>query len=74
MDHELHMDGGPEEWLRRIAVSQSLAIVPDEVAAALVAIGFAQRIDDGSLTATAAGRVHLDARGIILTRNRERKP
>jgi hypothetical protein len=38
--------------------------VPDHVAAALLAIGFAARKTDGSLSATEAGRTHLTARGI----------
>ena len=64
MDEALHLDAGPEEWLRRIARSRSLAIVPDHIAVALIALGFAQRLGDGSLVATAAGRDHLHARGI----------
>ena len=72
MDPEIHLDGGPEEWLRRIALSRSLAVVPDHIAVALVAIGFAERIADGALTATPAGRAHLDARGIRNVRSRER--
>ena len=64
MDKELQLDSGPEEWLRRIALSRSLAIVSDQVAVALIAVGFAKRGADGSLTATVAGRAHLDVRGI----------
>ena len=72
MDQEIYLDGEPEEWLRRIALSRSLAMVPDHIAAALVAIGFAERSADGALTATSAGRAHLDARGIRNVRSRER--
>jgi len=32
--------------------------------APLIALGFAQRLGNGSLVATATGRAHLDARGI----------
>jgi hypothetical protein len=71
-DPETHVDGGPEEWFRRIALSRSLAMVPNHIAAALVAIGFAERTGDGALTATPAGRAHLDARGISKVRSRKR--
>ena len=37
----LDLDGGPEEWLRRIARGGSLVGVPDNAAIALLAIGFA---------------------------------
>ena len=60
----LHLDGGPEEWLRRIARGGSLVGVPDNAAIALLAIGFAEREGDGTLSATEAGIAHLDARGI----------
>ena len=64
MEQVSHLDGGPEEWLRRIAGNRSFSGVPDNVAVALLAIGFAARKDDGSLSATQAGRTHLAARGI----------
>ena len=60
----LHLDGGPEEWLRRIARGGSLMGVPDNAAIALLAIGFAEREGDGTLSATEAGIAHLAARGI----------
>ena len=60
----LHLDGGPEEWLRRIARGGALVGVPDNAAIALLAIGFAERGADGTLSATEAGKTHLDARGI----------
>ena len=67
MDSVSHLDGGPEEWLRRIALGRpALTGVPDNIAVALLAIGFADRKADGSLSATRAGRTHLDARGIPL--------
>src|SRR5205085_7375546 len=56
MEQVSHLDGGPEEWLRRIAGNRSFSGVPDHVAAALLAIGFAARKADGSLSATEAGR------------------
>ena len=64
MDQVSHLDGGPEEWLRRIAVGRPFVGVPDNVAVALLAIGFAARKEDGSLSATEAGKSHLNARGI----------
>jgi hypothetical protein len=64
MDQVSHLDGGPEEWLRRIAVGRRFVGVPDNVAVALLAIGFAARKEDGSLSATEAGKSHLNARGI----------
>jgi hypothetical protein len=64
MDNEPNLSGASQEWLRRIALNRSLAAVPDPVAVSLVAIGYAQRFADGSLAATAAGRGHLDARGL----------
>ena len=71
MDQEIYLDGGPEEWLRRIALSRSLAMVPEHIAVALVAVGFAERAADGALTATPAGRAYLDAQGIRDIRSRE---
>jgi hypothetical protein len=53
-----------EDWLRRIALSRSLAVVPDSIASELVASGLAQRFPEGTLAATAAGRQYLDERGI----------
>jgi hypothetical protein len=64
MDHEHNLTGTAQEWLRRIALNRPLVSVPNPIAIALIAIGFAQRFADGSLVATAAGRVHLDTRGI----------
>jgi threonine/homoserine/homoserine lactone efflux protein len=64
VEQEQQLTGAPEEWLRRIAVSQSLAIVPGPTAFVLVAAGLAERDHGGSLVMTAAGRVYLDARGI----------
>jgi hypothetical protein len=66
MEQPLQLDGGPEEWLRRIARSRSFVTgrIPDNVALALVSIGFAARQADGSLSATEAGKTHLVARGI----------
>jgi hypothetical protein len=66
MDQVSHLDGGPEEWLRRIAVGRPFVGVPDNVAVALLAVGFAARRADGSLSATKAGRSHLDACGRIV--------
>jgi hypothetical protein len=61
----LHLlDGGAEEWLRRIAVGRSMTTVPDSIAFALVAMGFAQKSAAGYFEATAAGRAYLDAQGI----------
>ena len=43
MDKELQFDGGPEEWLvKDWQLSRSLAIVPDQVAVALIAVGFSR--------------------------------
>jgi len=64
MDYEHDLTGAAQEWLRRIALNRPLVSVPNPVALALIAIGFVQRFADGSLAATAAGRVHLDTRGM----------
>jgi hypothetical protein len=58
------LQGGAEEWLRRIAVTRSLVTVPDAIAFALVAVGFAQKAPDGGFCATEAGEEYLTARGI----------
>jgi hypothetical protein len=58
------LEGGAEEWLRRIAVGRSLETVPDAVAFALVAVGFAQKAADGTFSVTDAGMEYLNARGI----------
>ncbi len=58
------LEGGAEEWLRRIAVGRSLETVPDAVAFALVAMGFAQKTPDGGFSVTEAGKDYLSARGI----------
>lgn len=58
------LEGGAEEWLRRIAVGRSLETVPDAVAFALVAVGFAQKTLDGGFAVTEAGKEYLTARGI----------
>jgi hypothetical protein len=70
MGPQQQIDGEPEEWLRRIALSRSLALVPDRIAVALIALGFARRSDDGSLTVTDAGATHLRERGIPLSERR----
>ena len=72
MDQASHVGSGAEEWLRRIAVDHSFTGVPDNVAVALLAIGFAARKADGSLSATEAGRTHLHACGIATDLRRER--
>jgi hypothetical protein len=71
IDCNLPIGNGPEEWLRRIALSRSVAMVPEHIAVALVAVGFAERAADGALTATPAGRAYLDAQGIKDIRSRE---
>jgi len=53
-----------EEWLRRLALSRSLAVLPETVAANLVAAGLAKRESDESLKATAGGNAYLFERGI----------
>jgi hypothetical protein len=58
------LDGGAEEWLRRIAVGRSMATVPNPIAFALVAMGFAQKTASGQFEATEVGRAYLDAQGI----------
>jgi hypothetical protein len=58
------LDGGAEEWLRRIAVGRSLATVPNPIAFALVAMGFAEKTASGHFEVTAVGRAYLDAQGI----------
>jgi hypothetical protein len=58
------LEGGAEEWLRRIVVTQSLVTVPDTIAFALVAVGFVQKTPDGGFSATEAGEEYLSARGI----------
>jgi hypothetical protein len=58
------LEGGAEEWLRRIAVGRSPATVPDAIAFALVAVGFAQKAPDGAFSVTEAGKEYLTARGI----------
>jgi hypothetical protein len=64
-EHDSHfLSGGAEEWLRRIALGPAMARVPDPIAFALVAMGFAQRTEAGAFEATAAGRAYLDAQGI----------
>jgi hypothetical protein len=66
LEHELpFVDGGAaEEWLRRIAVGRPLGAVPDAIAFALVAVGFAQKTPEGGFAATEAGKEYLTARGI----------
>jgi hypothetical protein len=61
---EAHSSPLEGEWLRRIAVGRSLASVPDAIASALVAKGFAQKGPDGVFFATEAGKEYLTARGI----------
>jgi hypothetical protein len=74
-DPKLHVNGAPEEWLRRIASNSSpLLAVPDRIAAALIAIGFVVRHADGSLKASAAGVAHLDTQGMRPTTRRTRWP
>ncbi len=71
----LSVNGEAEEWLRRIAIGRSLANVPDGIAFALAAMGFVQRTAVGSFEATAAGRAHLEGRGIIhVPSHRDRNP
>jgi hypothetical protein len=72
MGQLLHLDGSPEEWLRRIALGRSFVAggIPDNVALALLALGFAARKADGSLSATETGKSHLVARGIPFDRRR----
>lgn len=62
------LDGGAEEWLRRIALGRAPVTVPDTIAFALAAIGFAHKTAAGRLEATESGRAYLDARGIPVHR------
>jgi hypothetical protein len=66
------LDGGAEEWLRRIAVGPAPANVPDPVAFALVAMGFAAKTAEGKFEVTPEGRAHLDAQGIAHGTPRDR--
>jgi hypothetical protein len=54
----------------RIGLRRLVAIVPTETAVALVALGFAETFDGGSLAASSAGRSHLDRHGISLVPRR----
>jgi hypothetical protein len=77
VDNAQTLNGAAQEWLRRIALNRARAIVPEPVAIGLIGMGYAARFADGSLAATAAGRAHLDMRGIAhtVTRvGRQRRP
>jgi hypothetical protein len=58
------LDGGAKEWLRRIALGRSMATIPESIAFALAAMGFAQKTAGGRFEATSVGRVYLDVQGI----------
>jgi hypothetical protein len=69
MDHrQQHLGAGAEEWLRRLASSPALAIVPDYIAETLMAAGLAQKAPGGPLQTTADGKAYLDERGIATFR------
>jgi hypothetical protein len=58
------LDGGAEEWLRRIAVGRWVETVPNASAFALAALGLVQKDPEGGFSATEVGMTYLTARGI----------